>query len=488
MEPEESGGVGLAGVPTSGEGMSRAAVDLAGPTAGLRPTTVPHGQVLPDFANAKHLNQLLDVLPAAVYITDAVGRITYYNEAAAKLWGIRPRLNSDLWCGSWRLLWPNGSPMRHDECPMAVALKEQRAIRGEEAIAERPDGTRIPFMAFPTPLRDATGTFIGAVNVLLDMSDHQRAEHAGRRLAAIVESSEDAIVSKNLDGIIATWNKGAERLFGYFAEEVIGRPIMILIPADRQEEEAGILERIRRGERVEHFETVRQRKDGSLVPISLTVSPITDGAGRIIGASKIARDITERKRRDEQIALLAREAEHRTKNLLALAQATVHLTCAETPEELKLAIEGRLRALAKAHELLAQSRWAGADLRQLVLGELSPFVNESDMRAEIDGPSHRLDPDQAQTMAMAIHELATNAAKYGALSVPGGRVRVEWHITPARRLSLFWTEMDGPPVDAPTHEGFGTRVMKRMVNGQVDGEIEYHWHASGVVCEINIAT
>ena len=165
----------------------------------------------------------------------------------------------------------------------------------------------------------------------------RESEQQLRWLASIVESSDDAIASKNLDGIITTWNRGAERVFGYTAEEAIGRPIIIVIPEDRQSEEREILTRIRRGERIEHFETVRQRKHGSLIVVSLTVSPIKNAEGKIVGASKIARDITEQKRNQEQIATLAREAEHRSKNLLANVQATVNLSQSETSEGLKRA-------------------------------------------------------------------------------------------------------------------------------------------------------
>src|SRR5215813_11799255 len=132
-----------------------------------------------------------------------------------------------------------------------------------------------------------------------------------RWLASIVEFSDDAIVSKNLDGIIQSWNKGAERLFGYLAEEAIGKPVTILIPPERLDEETAILESLKRGDRIDHFETVRRRKDGSLIDASLTISPIRGADGKIIGASKIARDITERKRSELQISTLAREAEHR---------------------------------------------------------------------------------------------------------------------------------------------------------------------------------
>jgi PAS domain S-box-containing protein len=428
--------------------------------------------------------QLFDLLPAAIYVTDAEGRITYFNDAAAALWGGRPKLHSDRWCGSWRLYRPDGTPLPHDQCPMAICLREGRPIRGGEAVAERPDGTRVPFMAFPTPLRDPAGNLIGAVNMLIDMSEHRRAELIERRLSAIVESSDDAIISKDLDGVIVTWNKGAERLFGYLAEEVIGKPITILIPADRHHEERGILERIRRGDRIEHYETLRQRKDGGLIDISLCVSPISDEFGKIVGASKIARDITEQKRREELIDLLAREADHRAKNLLTVAQATVHLAQGDTPAALKAAIEGRLKALGHAHTLLAQSRWAGADLRKLVAEELAPHNRSNDSRVNADGPNLALRPEQAQAMALALHELVTNAVKYGALSVATGRVRIAWGLRPGNRLFVRWVESGGPRVAPPARQGFGTRVMARMICDQLNGEVHFDWREEGVVCDI----
>lgn len=189
------------------------------------------------------------------------------------------------------------------------------------------------------------------MNLLVDISERKLQEEAVQRLAAIVESSDDAIISKNLSGTITSWNKGAERIFGYLAEEIIGRPVRTLIPAELQGEEDAIIERIKRGQRVEHYETVRQRKHGSRIEVSITVSPLKDSYGKIVGASKIARDITERKRTEMQLAVLGREAEHRTKNVLATVQATVHLTSAPTAEELKRAIAGRIQSLANVHRV-----------------------------------------------------------------------------------------------------------------------------------------
>jgi PAS domain S-box-containing protein len=201
----------------------------------------------------------------------------------------------------------------------------------------------------------------------------QEGEQRLRTLGAIVDSSDDAIISKNLDGIITSWNTGAQRVFGYTAAEALGQPITIVIPADRQNEEREILTRLRRGERLDHFETIRQRKDGTLIVVSLSVSPVRNAEGQIIGASKIARDITEQKRSHEQIATLAREAEHRSKNLLATVQATVRLSQSETPDGLKRATEGRNQSLANVHSLFVKTRWIGADLSTIATQELAPY-------------------------------------------------------------------------------------------------------------------
>jgi PAS domain S-box-containing protein len=312
----------------------------------------------------------------------------------------------------------------------------------------------------------------------------QEGEQRLRSLAAIVESSDDAIISKNLDGIITSWNTGAQRVFGYTAAEAVGQPVTIVIPADRQSEEREILTRIRRGERIDHYETVRQRKDGSLIVVSLSVSPVRNAEGQIIGASKIARDITEQKRSHEQIATLAREAEHRSKNLLATVQATVRLSQSETPDGLKRAIEGRLQSLANVHSLFVQTRWIGADLSTIATQELAPYSEKDRRHVRIDGPPVLLEPDVAQTVAITLHELATNAAKYGALAVPDGQVELKWHDADGR-LNLRWTESSGPKVREPTHKGFGGRVIEQMI-AQRSGTIHFDWRADGLVCEITL--
>ena len=337
----------------------------------------------------------------------------------------------------------------------------------------------------------ADGTVLEVNRDVTERKQIQRAlqenEERLRWVASIVDFSDDAIVSKNLDGVITSWNRGAERVFGYTAEEAIGQPITILIPRDRHAEEGTILTRIRRGERIDHFETVRQRKNGSLIVVSLTVSPVKNANGEVVGASKIARDVSEQKRTQEQIATLAREAEHRSKNLLANVVATVKLSQSDSLEGLKQAIEGRIRALANVHSLFVQTRWIGAELSAIARQELAPYFEEGETRARINGPQVLLQPNVAQSVAVILHELATNAAKYGSLSLASGRIDLSWSHEPDGRLELRWTETGGPPVHTPTREGFGGRIIKQMAE-QLKGAARFEWHAEGLDCEINLQT
>lgn len=431
----------------------------------------------------QHMRDVLEALPAAVYTTDAEGRITFFNKAAVEMAGRTPQIG-DKWCVTWRLYRPDGTYLPHDQCPMAVALKEDRAVRGEQAVAERPDGSRVPFIPYPTPLHDIAGKLVGAVNMLVDISDREKAAEYAERLASIVRFSDDAIVSKDTQGIIQTWNRGAERLFGYSAEEVIGKPVNILIPPDRQDEEPGILERIRRDEHIDHYETVRVRKDGSLIDVSLTVSPLKDARGRVVGASKIARDITERRRSEEHRKLLVNELNHRVKNTLA----TVQSLAAQTFRSVNASqdfdrFQSRLVALARAHDVLTRESWQGADLQEVLHATINPICVEPQQRVQASGPPLRLRPKMALALSMAFHELCTNAAKYGALTNDGGLIKVSWHVSDLESVShlyLQWEEIGGPSVKVPARTGFGTRLLERALARELGGKVDLVFAPSGV--------
>ena len=456
--------------------------------------------------HGRNSDELLHALPVAVYATDASGHITFYNAAAAELWGVRPELGKSEFCGSWKMSWPDGTPLPHHECPMAITLKEKRPIRGMEAIAHRPDGTRVPFIAYPSPLFDASGALIGAVNALVDITERHEAEQRirdsearYRDIAAIVESSEEAVLTKNLNGLITSWNHGATRLFGYTADEMIGKPATIVIPADTHDEEPTTLARIRRGERIEPYETVRQRKDGSLVEVLLTVSPVKNPEGEIIGTSKIAVDITERRRVEQQQRLLVREMDHRVKNLFALASGVVSLSArsAATPEQFASAVRDRLAALARAHALTLPVTSEGGKrieqsttLHALIQTILAPYEGETEgdkARVTISGPDIRLANGLATTFALILHEFATNAAKYGALSKPAGYIEIACS-EPEGQFALTWQERGGPLIDGhPDSEGFGTMLARSAVKDQLQGEISRDWKPEGLTIRLCVA-
>ena len=368
-----------------------------------------------------------------------------------------------------------------------------------------------------TPLVSRSGAFIGVVSThystarlpdehvfpFLDLlarqaadiieraraeEERQHAEQAARLLASIVESSDDAIASKDLDGIVTSWNRGAEKLFGYAPEEMIGTPIAILIPPDRRNEQPEILARIRRGESIDHYETIRRRKDGTLVDISLTVSPIKDSSGKVIGASKIARDITETKEAQTRQELLAQEIHHRTRNLFAVVHSVVTRSFAgkRTVQEAEAAVSDRLYSLAQTHAMLMDKDLQGADLAQVIRTEMNPYSG----RVAIEGPHVPLGTKAAQNFALAVHELATNAAKYGALSKPSGTVQITWNIDqPTALLTFRWEERGGPRVAAPTRKGFGSAVLEQVMavycDQQPDVQFKEHGLAYTLTCSLD---
>jgi len=270
---------------------------------------MPVAAVSSNVLNLGDQTYLVELFPMAAYAVRAPdGVIMWFNSRATELWGRTPVVGDtdERFCGAYKLHCADGSPIAHCDTPVAAALRTGTAVHEQEVVIERPDGTRITVSVHIDPVRDKEGAIVGVVNFFHDITERKQAERNTGLLAAIVGFSEDAIVSKNLDGIITSWNESAERMFGYTAEEAVGQHITLIVPSDRRNEEVTIIERLRRGESIEHFETVRVRKDGTTLDISLTISPVKDSAGRVVGASKVARDITERKRAELALAEQAR--------------------------------------------------------------------------------------------------------------------------------------------------------------------------------------
>ncbi|ALR20974.1 sensor histidine kinase [Sphingobium baderi] len=302
------------------------------------------------------------------------------------------------------------------------------------------------------------------------------AADAAAWLAAIVDDSTDAILSKTLDGTITSWNAGAERLFGFREEEAIGQPIGLIIPEDRLHEEAGILDRLRRGERIGRLETIRLTRDGTPVHVEVTISPLRSADGRIIGASTIARDIGDRLRHAREQALLLNEMRHRIKNLLTIVQGLVSVG-GRRADNLELFIKeltGRITSLAAAQTLVLESEEKSegdcATLGAILAAVLAPYGEDGIVLTDCDAV---VGQHAMTSLALLFHELATNAVKYGGLSNPDGTLSVEVAADP-EKLSIHWRETGGQQPEHP-HAGFGTSLLEATLKG-LRGTIERQWH------------
>ena len=241
----------------------------------------------------------------AFYATDSEGLLTFYNDAAVKLFGKMPDPGSQMQIRSWKLFYSDGTPMPIEDCPMTKCLTQGKAYENSKMAVEAADGNLSQLLVFSRPVLTTKGKVRGAYHTMVDITPHHKTDLKQETLSAIVESSDDAVISKDLDGCIISWNRGAEKIFGYTEAEIIGKSMGILIPENRRDDEELLLDKIRKGKGVDHFETIRKHKNGQEIPISLTISPIKDGKGKIVGASKVARDISERLKGEEKQAVLS---------------------------------------------------------------------------------------------------------------------------------------------------------------------------------------
>lgn len=374
------------------------------------------------------------------------------------------------------------------DMPEQTRLYQRLAQTGESFDLEkryvRKDGSLVWVNNTVSPLRDDSGRIRQVAVVSIDISERKKGQEVERQLASIIASSNDAILGIDLDMTITSWNASAERLYGYKADEIIGQSVLVLVPADRIDEEPTLLNRVRAGSTVEPYETRRRHKDGHLVDVLLSVSPIYDSAGRIIGASKIAHDISAKKEADRLQAVLIGELHHRVKNVFATVMAIARQTLAKDAEAsgAVTAFEARLSAMAHAHDLLAEGHWQSADLKAVVEQAIAPYPSE---RFDVSGDPVLLPQKIVASLSLALHELGTNAAKYGALSNATGRIAISWSFAKETGdLRLVWREMDGPEVLPPTRKGFGSRLVERLLAAELNGKSTIAYDSSGVICEI----
>jgi len=440
--------------------------------------------------------QFLDALPIGVYICDRDGILLRYNQTAAELWGQSPVIGDarQRYCGSFRVFQPSGEPLPLDRTPMVEVLRSGKPAVDQEVVIERPDGTRITALANIRPLFEGREV-IGAVNCFQDISSRKQAEDTikerERQTRELLEALPTAIYTTDTEGRITFYNDAAVDLWGCRPElgtatfcgswrlyHPDGRPM----PHDQ----CPMAQALQRGEAIRGAEAIAERPDGTRVTFEPYPTPLHDGSGRQIGAVNMLVDITERKASEEQLRLLASEVDHRAKNMLAVIQAVVNLTQADSISEFKLAVNGRISALARAHTLLSKSRWENADLREIVQEELAPFLSGENVRVTIDGPKLPIAQPLAHSLAMVVHELTTNAAKHGAIRQPTGRIEIKWWGGLGDRLLFRWTETGCVQIQPPTRQGFGMSIITGAVRQQLAGEVALEWRADGLRCEIDV--
>lgn len=366
-------------------------------------------------------------------------------------------------------------------------LNDLKTVERELEIA----GGASTFIMRIRPYRTLEGAIEGVVITFVDISGRRAMEEILREHAAIVQFSQDALIGVTPNGTVRSWNPAAERLFGYAAVEAIGQPIGLLGSPDLQEPDSDLLRRARDGAIAGPFETTGRHRDGASIDVELALVPILGESGTATGLALSARSIVERREADRHRGLLVRELSHRVKNALASVKAiaTQTLRTAPTAEAFEESFGARLMALSKTHDLLTLHEWHGAMLREIVETELLPYQDEVGMRWKGEGPKVSLSAKAALALGMAFHELATNAAKYGAFSTPQGRVDVTWEqqiVGEESRLRVTWVEVGGPKVVKRGHRGFGTRLVADGLAHELDGEVTLDFDPAGVRCVIDI--
>jgi PAS domain S-box-containing protein len=442
--------------------------------------------------------RLLGALPAAIHTTDTAGRITFYNKAAANLWGTAPVLHKDKCSDLGRLYYADGSLVPPDDCPTKACLMAGRAIEAREALFERLDGKRVPIIPYPAPLTNEQGEVVGVVSMKLDISERKKAELTlAERNIQLALAGKAVLVGSfayHTDIEIMQISEGYAAIHGFpegTTEIRRSECLATAHPDDIGRVEQSRSDAFRECRREYSVEYRIIRPDGEMRWVETRCFTNYGGEGRPHRVVGVCIDVTERKRVEEQQGKLVAELDHRVKNVLATVQAVAAQTmqAATSMEHFVAALDGRIRSMGSTHELLSHRRWLGVPLAELVERELAPYATDSN--TEIGGPEVVLSAEAGQTMGTVLHELVTNAAKHGALSAPSGRVSIRWRRlrlngSASDRLVFAWQETGGPLIVHSNKSSYGMHVVRELVPYELGGRVDHVLAPEGARCRMEI--
>jgi PAS domain S-box-containing protein len=449
---------------------------------------------------------ILDMLPIATFICDARGAILQYNSRAVEIWGRTPlpgQTHGDFTANTrYSLL--DDTPVTR---PLLTEVLESGVpIRDAERKVVRSDGKQIIVSINIDPLRDAKGKVVGAVNCFLDITDRKRTDAALEQsrlraleqeqlLAATYEHAAIGISEVAPDGSFLRVNEAICSIVGLTREEHLTARLFNRTHPDDIDADREAFQKQVHGE-LEFYSVEKRlkRPDGRVVWLSVRSTPVRADNGQLLYLVRVVQDITERKASERRQKLLIDELNHRVKNTLATVQSLASQTArgAPTPAVFRKSFEGRLIALSKAHDQLTVHHWESVDLRELLSGSLAPYAGAGPDRIVLRGEDFVLRPRAVLTLAMVFHELTTNAAKYGALSAPGGTIEIRWSPLLSEdgsrtMLKIEWIEQGGPPVVEPTRRGFGSKFIEGSIAADHGGSVRLNFEPTGLRCEILMA-
>lgn len=480
-----------------------------GAFAGAGPMRTDHRRSSTPAAPSS-LRELLDVsggilefLPIATYICDDKGTILQYNHHAVAIWGRTPRPGEthEQFTATYKYLTLDGTP--RPRSMLAEVLRSGQPARDVDLLVERPDGSRIAVSVNIDPLRNAAGELVGAVGCFIDITERKRVEDAlersrrdlreqEQRLAATYEHAAIGISEVAADGQFIRVNEAICAITGFDKEHLTSARLFTHThPADADPDREAFRKQVAGELDLYSIEKRFVRKDGRIIWIAVRSSPVRDADGTFLYAVRVVQDVTERKAGEQRQKLLIDELNHRVKNTLATVQSLASQSARghPSPRDFQQRFEGRLIALSKAHDQLTRRHWESADLRDILGASLAPYMTPGHEQIRLVGEDMTLRPRAGLTLAMAFHELTTNAAKYGALSVPTGTIEISWtsgHSAGHERLRIEWVEQGGPPVSKPKRYGFGTRMIEGSVVAELHGTATLNYGPTGLRCTIDI--